>query len=254
VTEPAAAQAATPPAPAPTPPPATPPAAAPTATPAAQPATPPAQPPVVPTAEDYAKLQADLASWQAQARKHEDRWKARDEQNEQQSAALRLIAEKVGVDLEGKPDPAKLAERLTAVQAEANQRAVELAVFRAAAAAGANADLLLDSRAFMAKAGALDPSAADFTDQVKAAAAEAVTANPTFAVAKAEPAPAAEPQPAAQPQLPAASGADFSGAPSGDRQWTDDDVARATPQQLSKAIEQGLLANMGIAPPRQRRR
>lgn len=249
MTEPAPAQAAVTTDPAP--------AAAPVPTPQ-PPATSPA--PTAPPQSDtthaatIAKLEADLATWKEQARKHEDRWKTRDQEQAKTDAALKLIAEKAGIDLDGKPDPAKLAEQLTSAQQASRQASVELAVYRAAAAAGANADLLLDSRAFMAKASALDPTATDFVDQVKAYATEAVTANATFAVTQpaTEPAPTEPATPA--PQLPATSGGDFSGAPGGQRAWTDEDVARATPQELTKAIAEGRLAHMGVAPPRNGRR
>lgn len=211
------------------------------------------------TDEAVAKLRADLDAanqraerLQAESRKHEDRWKSRDDQLAQQAEILKLIAEKTGVEIDGKPDPAKLAEQLTAAQQQGKQAAVELAVYRAAAAAGANADLLLDSRAFMAKTGGLDPASADFAEQVKQFATDAVTANPTLAVVPPKnDEPPADPPPA--PQLPASSGGSF-GTPSASRQWTDADVERATPQELEKAIEQGLLAHMGIAPPRKGRR
>jgi hypothetical protein len=228
--------------------------------------TPPTKPAVEPapqgaSTDDLAKLRSDLDAanqraeqFKAESRKHEDRWKTRDQEQAKTDATLKLIAEKAGIDLDGKPDPAKLAEQLTSAQQASRQASVELAVYRAAAAAGANADLLLDSRMFMAKAASLDPAATDFVDQVKAAAAQAVTANPTFAIAK----PAVEPTPTlgptSQPQIPAASGGDFSGAPGGQRPWTDADVEQATPQQLEKAIADGLLAHMGIAPPRKGRR
>lgn len=228
--------------------------------------TPPATPPAstgaaTVTADDLAKLRADLEAatqraeqFKAESRKHEDRWKTRDQEQAKTDATLKLIAEKAGIDLDGKPDPAKLAEQLTSAQQASRQASVELAVYRAAAAAGANADLLLDSRMFMAKAASLDPTATDFVDQVKAAAAEAVTANPTFAIAKPVVEPTPTPDPTPQPQIPAASGGDFSGAPGGQRPWTDADVEKATPQQLEKAIADGLLAHMGIAPPRKGRR
>lgn len=76
-------------------------------------------------------------------------------------------------------DPAKLTEQLTAKDTEAKQAKAELAVFHAAALANADARALLDSRSFMAKVAALDP-----TDSAALAVAitEAVTANPAFAL------------------------------------------------------------------------
>lgn len=253
MTDPAAAQA-TIPAPAPT---------TPAPAPVAPVATPPAPPQATgPSAEDYAKLQTELANWKEQARKHEDRWKTRDDQIAKQEAALKLIAEKAGVDLDGQPDPAKLAEQLTAAQQQGRQAAVELAVYRAAAAAGANADLLLDSRTFMSKTAGLDPNSADFAERVKEYAADAVKTNPTLAApATTETATEGQqdgqqqqPQQPAAPTLPATSGSDFSGAPHAIVPWTDDDINRSTPEELMKAIDNGQLAHMGVGPGRRGRR
>jgi hypothetical protein len=86
---------------------------------------------------------------------------------------------------EEKPDPAALTERLTASQQQARQAAVELAVFRSAAAAGVDPDAALDSRAFLTKVEGLDPTAADFTTQVTAALTEAATTNPKLKAGRA---------------------------------------------------------------------
>jgi hypothetical protein len=108
--------------------------------------------------------------------------------------ALGLVAD------DEKADPAKLTEQLTATAAEARQAKVELAVFRAAQAASADASALLDSRSFLAKLADIDPS--DST-AVTAAVAEAVAANPVFAAAAARRLPAPNP----------AQGSSGSGAP-----------------------------------------
>lgn len=245
------------------------PADAPPAVPVTTSPTPPAEVPATPappvptppqSSDDLAKLRADLDAAnqradqaKADSRKHEDRWKSRDDQIEQQSAILKLIAEKTGIVIDGKPDPAKLEQQLTASQQSARQARTENAVILAALGSGADATRLLDSRTFMLKTDGLDPSAADFGDRVKALVAESVAANPTLAVT----APASAAAPAtesAPPALPAASGSDFSGAPSTAQRWTDEDVARATPAQLTKAIADGQLAHMGIAPPKKGRR
>lgn len=71
-------------------------------------------------------------------------------------------------------DPAKLTEQIAASTAQARQAQVELAVFRAAEAAGGDPIALLDSRAFLAKVAAIEP-----TDSVALAGAitEAVAEN-----------------------------------------------------------------------------
>ncbi|HEX3781703.1 MAG TPA: hypothetical protein VHX38_18730 [Pseudonocardiaceae bacterium] len=255
MTVPAPAQAVTDPAAAPATPPATPPAAP----------TPPAPAPApsaAPTTDAVAKLQSDLdaanqraAQMQAEARKHEDRWKQRDGQLDEQQKTLKLLADKMGVQIDDKPDAGKLAEQVTQYQSTARQAATELAVFRAAQAAGADANALLDSRAFMAKTSGLDSSAADFADQVKAIVASQIVANPSLAAqqpAKAPDAPPAPQQPAVTP-LPASSGPVVTAPSVTGQQWTEADLDAASPQQVSDAIKQGLLANIGIGKPRQSR-
>lgn len=189
-----------------------------------------------------AKATAERDEWKSFARKHERSSEQLQAQLEQQQALLRTLAEKAGVEVDGKPDPAKLAEQLTSAQNAAQDRARELAIFRAAAGANANADLLLDSRQFMAKTASLDTTSTDFADQVKALVAETVAANPTLA---ATPPPPTVPA-TAPPVTPVASGANFGGAAGGPRQWTQQDVDRATPDEVAKAISAGLLSDMGV--------
>lgn len=218
--------------------------------PPAQPATTTPAPaaPATPAAPDeVATLKANLEQMRAEARKHEDRWKDRDKQLEQQNTLLRTLAEKAGVEVDGKPDPEKLLQQVTSAQQAAADRTRELAIFRAAASANANPDLLLDSRGFMAKTADLDPSSSDFADRVKALVAETVVANPALAVTPAEP---VTPPPATPPVLPASSGADFSGAPPGTGQWTEAMVAAASEEAVMKAMDQGLLRDLGFAPRR----
>lgn len=260
MTLPAPAQGVTDPAPVPVTPPAAPPAVA-------APPTPAPAPTAAPAADPVAKLQSDLdaanqraAQLQAEARKHEDRWKQRDTQLDQQQQTLKLLADKLGVPLDDKPDPAKLAEQVAQYQTSARQAATELAVFRAAQAAGADANALLDSRAFMAKTSGLDSTAADFADQVKAIVAQQVTANPALAAPNGQqpapngtPAPGTPPVPAPAPAvtpLPAASGPVQTATPATGQPWTEEMVAAATPAQVSKAIEDGLLSHLGVGKPR----
>lgn len=198
-----------------------------------------AAPAVPDLAAELAAVKVDAEKWKAFSRKHEANAEQTAKQLEQQQAILKQLAEKAGVQLDGPPDPAKIVEQLTAAQQSAQQRALELAVFRTASAAGGNADALLDSRAFMAKAAALDANDPELAAKVAALVTETVTANPGLAttpVVLTAPAP---------PQLPAASGGNFSGAPAGARQWTDADVQRARPEELVDAINDGLLVNLG---------
>jgi hypothetical protein len=97
---------------------------------------------------------------------------------QQRDALLQQVAKALGLQTDGTPDPAKLTNEVKAAQATANQRAVELAVYRSAGKVGANGDTLLDSRQFMAAVADLDPSAADFGSKVEQAIKDAVSANP----------------------------------------------------------------------------
>jgi hypothetical protein len=54
--------------------------------------------------------------------------------------------------------------------------------------------------------------------------------------------------------VPQSSPGQFTGSPSAPRQWTEEDVARATPVQLQHAINDGLLENLGFGPRRASRR
>lgn len=84
------------------------------------------------------------------------------------------------------PDPAALAEQVAQEQARAREAAVQLAVYRNAAANGANPDALLDSASFLRSVAEVDP--ADATAVAEAIKA-AVTANPLLKAADPTPTP-----------------------------------------------------------------
>ncbi|MFB6846212.1 hypothetical protein ACFCXS_15305 [Streptomyces sp. NPDC056373] len=142
-----------------------------------------------------ARLEAELADARKEAGKSRTTAKqraaeeARTELAQQIGRALGLVED------DTPPDPDQLAQQLAAEQAKAKATAVELAVFRTAPAAGADADALLDSRQFADSVANLDPSDAE---GIKAAIKAAVNANPRLA---------------AQQQAPGAtrSGAEFTG-------------------------------------------
>jgi hypothetical protein len=79
------------------------------------------------------------------------------------------------------PDPAKLTAEIERATAAHRDTAVELAVWKGAAKAGADPGALTDSRAFMASLGKLDPGADDFGKKVTAAIEKAVADNPKLA-------------------------------------------------------------------------
>jgi hypothetical protein len=180
-------------------------------------------------AAENARLQAELATWKGHSRTWEERAKAKADQEQN----LAKVAQALG--LEGAtPDPAVLAQQVAAEKARSTALARENAVLVAASAAGADASALLDSRSFLATLENVDP-----TDRnaVQAAVQAAVAANPRYA------AQAAAPQQPAAPATPPrqASAAGQFGQPAVKEQWTAEDVARATPEALSKAAREGKL-------------
>ncbi|MDN5380722.1 hypothetical protein QEP66_01070 [Streptomyces sp. LB8] len=148
-----------------------------------------------------ARLEAELAEARKEAGKQRTTAKQRAAEE-----AKRELAHQIGralgiVDDDQAPDPDQLAQQLAAEQARARQTAVELAVYRAAPAAGADPDALLDSRAFAAAVADLDPTD---TDAIKAAITAAVEANPRLAAQQQAPRQQA-------PAGPARTGAEFAG-------------------------------------------
>jgi hypothetical protein len=111
-----------------------------------------------------------------------------------------------------------------------NRRTAVAAVHAEAARIGADGDALLDSATFYDRVTSLDPDSPGYRKQVQGMVAAAAGQ----ALAPAQTAPA---RPA---------------APAGPRQWTMDDVDRSTPAELTKAVNDGLLRDLGYAPKRHR--
>lgn len=114
-------------------------------------------------------------------------------------------------------------EQLAEVTTQYRQSRIELAVYRAAGAHDGDPDALLDSRAFLTKAFALDPGDSGFDQAIAAAIGEAVAANPKLRARSTAPAVVAAP-----------SGGDFGGGPAerNDRaDWSVDDFRRARHSQ-----------------------
>ncbi|MGW6848985.1 hypothetical protein ACWGCK_09515 [Streptomyces virginiae] len=173
----------------------TPPAAEPAGTPNADPAAAPAGPPAAEQQLAEATTRADQAAAE------------RDELRAALDAVTRALNPNGG---EAEQDPAKLAaavaerDRLLADHAaELRSARVELAVARAAADAGARGDRLLNSRSFLASVGDLDPTDVAFESKLTAAITAAVTADPDLY--------------RAAPAGPPRGGAEFHGAPAGER-------------------------------------
>lgn len=234
---------------------------------------PPSPPAPAEGTTELERVTAERDRWKAQARAQEQRSKANHTEVKSQQAVLKLIADKVGVEYDDRPDPEELTRRLEEKTAQATQRTVELAIYTTAAQmTGLSASALLDSREFMARTGQLDPDAADFPSLVADLVREA-SSQPRYQTAP-PPAQAQQPAPLTQPagqQAPAqppaplppapASGSDFSGAPGGNRLWTEADYEYWTAPGrdrdgtvITEAIQKGLLVNLGVGKPRTRSR
>lgn len=169
--------------------------------------------------------------------------------------ALGLKPEEVTPDqIAAERDTAKAAAEQAAQRAR--QSDVKLAVLQHAFAGQADGNALLDSVQFLRTVDALDPAAEDFGARVKDAIAVAVEANPRYKADAGLPAaPPPPPSSPPQPQVPASGpGQGFTSPPPGPRQWTEEDVARSNPSELTKAMEAGLLENLGFGRTRKHQR
>jgi hypothetical protein len=162
---------------------------------------------------------------------------------EQQADLLKKVAAAFGLDTgeEKPPTPEELTTKLAEEQSRtkefedrARQTQVELAVYKSAGKHGGDPDSLLDSRGFAQAIAKLDPTSPDFAASVEKTVKEAVEANPKLAAVK-----PAEPT---KPAVPAG-GAPMDGAPGSKRQLGAEDVARMTPEQITKAVKEGRLTS-----------
>jgi hypothetical protein len=199
----------------------------------------------------------EAALHRTKAKEREDALTALEAKSQQQ---LDGIAKALGLKPEEATPEQIMAERdaanakASANEARAREAAVELAVFRASAAAQVNGNALLDSRSFVATLAGLNPAAADFGQRVNDAITAATEAHPEWkTAAPAAPAPPVTPVPPASP-APARSGGEHT-TPGGNRQWTMEDVraAKDDPGAVTAAVEAGLLTSLGYSPTRKRR-
>ncbi|MFJ2568953.1 hypothetical protein ACIPJG_25270 [Streptomyces halstedii] len=144
----------------------------------------------------------------------------------------------VETDEEKPPTPEELAKQLAEEQTRtkasddrARQTQVELAVYKTAGKHGGDPDALLDSRNFAKAIEKLDPTADGFDEAVATAVKAAVDSNSKLA-AKA---------PKQGPEPTPAGGAPMDGAGNGKRQLGKADVARMTPEEITKAVQEGRL-------------
>lgn len=171
-------------------------------------------------AATIARLEKDLKDARAEAAKSRTDAKAKAAED-----AVKALTEKLGRELgliadDTPPDPAKLAEKISAQTARIGEletalraKDVEAAVRDAAEKHGAKGNALLDSRSFLRAIADLDPAAKDFATQLDAAIKQAVDSNPNFRTA---------------PQA-GRSGADLAGGPG--------ETGRARPTSLGAAIK-----------------
>ncbi|MFJ8923861.1 hypothetical protein ACIREK_30840 [Streptomyces sp. NPDC102415] len=157
-----------------------------------------------------------------------------------QAAFMKKVASAFGIETdEAKPPtPEELAQQLAEAQNEtkasrdeARQNKVELAVYKTAGAHGGDPDALLDSRQFANAIAKLDPSDAGFDEAVGKAVKAAVDANKKLAAKAPEP----------KQETTPAGGAPMDGAGSSKRQLGKADVARMTPEEITKAVSEGRL-------------
>jgi len=191
------------------------------------------------------QLQADVARWKALSRQNEAAAKAKTETDAAQKKLLAEVAAKLGIaTTDGVPDAAAITAQLEAAQREAKAHSRDLAVLRAAPRLGADGDALLDSRTFLAQLEGVDTP-----EGIEAAIKLAVAQSParygrTTQTAGATDTTATTAATATTTTAGASTAGDFNGASGGNRQWTDADVARATPAEVKKAMDQGLLKTL----------
>jgi hypothetical protein len=204
----------------------------------------PTAPAATQTEKDW---QADAEKWKALARKHEDQSKdnfselqtLRSQQESQQSI-LKALAEKAGIQLDA-DNPDQLKAKLADVQQQLKTNSVETSVRAKAAEYKLDADALLDSKSATAKLNGLDPSDPQFADKVDQVVRELAGDN-RYKTRK-------------NPPVNQPSG-DFNGtADDSGQQWTREKataMAKSDPDALMKAIDAGLLRNIGFAPRKQK--
>lgn len=204
---------------------------------------------------EFKKLREEAAGNRVRAKEAADAVAAlRAEQEQQRDAFARAL----GLKTDEPPTADQLAEQLTQSQTAAQQAAerarqsdVKLAVFQQAAAAKADGNALLDSVQFLRALDGLDPSGDDFGSRVKAAIETALEANPRYKLDAGPAAPAPRPEPRVPSSGPG--NGQFTGPPQGPRQWTEADVENADAAAVAKALDDGLLVNLGFGKPKAKR-
>lgn len=194
----------------------------PAATPSPAPA-PPAEPAPAPAVwDDPAAARAEIEKLRKQ--NGDERVNAKKAAAEE---ARQELLKKLGLTKDGEeaPDPAKVAADLAAEREARAATARELAIFKAASAAGADPAKLLDSNSFLTSVKGLDPNDGD---AIAAAITAAVSANASLKAARAA----------------GASGIEQTGGTGEQGQITEQQLKTMTPEQIVAAQEKGLLRNL----------
>jgi hypothetical protein len=194
------------------------------------PPAPAAETPAPPAPEDVASLPEFAQKMIRELRAESAGYRTKASSAEQtRQETMDAIAKALG--LKGDDDPAKAAqtaaEERDQARAEARQVQRENAVLRAAGKHGADPNALTDSRSFMRALDAIDPAADDFAEQLDAAIAKAVEANPNLKTSA--------------PAPPARSGGPVGGGAPGPGQLTEADLAGMKPDEIVKAKQEGRL-------------
>lgn len=163
------------------------------------------------TAPDVEALRAEVADWRTKA------------ESTQQDIVDKIAAALGLGGADETPTVEQVTEQLTAAQRDARERAVDLAVYRAAPTTGADPDALLDSTTFRRQVADLDPAAEGFADKVAAAITAALQVNPRLATT-----------PAAAPPAPRSGGQITGGSPSGS-----DDLGSLSVEDYIKRTRKG---------------
>ncbi|MFI1525506.1 hypothetical protein [Streptomyces griseus] len=180
-------------------------------------------------------LRGDVAAERAKREALEQ--KAKDDQD----TLMKRVAKAFGLETDEAKPPTleELAKQLDEARgetkesrAQARQTQVELAVYKTAGKHGGDPDALLDSRNFANAISKLDPTAADFGEQVGKAVKTAVDSNKKLAAKAPEP---------KEPEPTPAGGAPMDGAGGSKKQLGEADVARMTPKQINQAMAEGRL-------------
>ncbi len=202
-------------------------------------------------APDLAKLRREAANYRTQRNEFKTAAESAaaekaeaEKQRDELTAILAGINKALNPGVDEVPDPAKLAEQLSAAQAETTRvaaekdQAIRNLTIRASlpsALAKANADPGL-TEAVLTANGALsklDPSSDTFAADLESAVAAAMEANPRLKVDA----------PAAQARR---SGAEIPGRSSGSEQLTLDQIRAMKPEEIDKARKAGRLTGLGI--------